>query len=205
MTDEQAETEAEEYTFGLQGIPQRPAYEADDPPAYEWERHEVEPPASPFPKAVTRWLTGGEVPVIVTRQHVARLIPPAAALLAGLALAAWISLTTPPAAGHLAWWAFLAVTGWAAWRWLDWRQCWIIVTPKRIMNVYGVARLRLEQLPLAKLRDVDLSQTIPGRVFGYGTFEFSSIATGHSLQQVEYVPWPADTHVEITAMITRQG
>lgn len=207
MTDEQAEAEAADELDAEP--PERQPYDADEPPGYNWDYQPVDPPELPWPSAVTRWLLPGERPILATRAHYARLALPAAALLAALILAIWVNAAlwsahhASPGNVHAVWLSFLAVALWAAWRWLDWRSSWIIITRRRVLSVYGIARRTLEQLPVTKLRDADMRQGIPGRLLGYATFEFSSIATGHSLQEVEFVPWPEDVHREITALITR--
>jgi len=207
MTDEQAE--AEEAEDG-QAPPERQPYAADvEPPAYQWGYQAFDPPESLWPPAVSRWLLPAERPILATRAHPARLAGPAAAILAALVLAVWANVALYGAhhasTGNVrtVWMLFAAGAAWSVYRWLDWRASWLIITPRRVLSVSGIARRTLEQLPVTKLRDADMRQGIPGRVLGYATFEFSSIATGHSLQHVDYVPWPEDVHREITALITR--
>lgn len=196
MTDEQAAAEQDE----------RARHDVTD-----WESYyPVDQPDAYLPHAVARWLLENEYPIIATRQHPARLLAPAAVLLAGIAagiLANLAELKAHHATGpvvHNTWAIIvLAALAWSVWRWQDWRATWIIITPRRVLSVYGILNRTCEQLPVSKLRDADLTQDLWGRLLGYATFEFSSIATGSSLQEVRFVPMPVETHREITRLITR--
>jgi hypothetical protein len=164
-------------------------YDPLAPPA-PWPSDETAPlpedddgdPPGPWPaipRQVSRYLKGSERHVICTRQHEAFLAGPAAILVTGLALAIFGNVLAYWHATivHVIWWAFLALAGWSLFKWAEWRAWWFVVTGDRIMVISGVIRQRVDMLPYSKLRDLSMSQSIPGRVLGYGTFHCSSIGT----------------------------
>jgi membrane protein YdbS with pleckstrin-like domain len=98
------------------------------------------------------------------------------ALLGGIAFlggwpvsAAGASLLVVAAAGALA----------AVWRWDHTR---VVLTGDKLFVVHGTLRRRAAAVRLAKVQTVELEQSLPGRLFGYGTLvagdlEISCVAT----------------------------
>jgi hypothetical protein len=173
------------------------ALEADENTALPWpsdghaaddtEGLPYEPPDPPEdtgpPRQVARYLKADERNVIYTREHEAVLLGPAAALAGGLALAIAGNAAlleahhASPAPVYALWLAWLAAAAWSAWRWLEWRNAWFVVTADRLMTIRGLVRQRVDMLPLSKLRDLSMSQSVPGRLCGYGSFHCTSIGT----------------------------
>jgi membrane protein YdbS with pleckstrin-like domain len=155
-------------------------------------RHEIEDDTPDIPPQVARYLKGDERRVIFTRQHEAVLILPAVILLAGLAAAIAVNVAAyhhPPVV-HVAWWAFLAAAAWSAWKWQEWRAGWFVITADRLIVIEGLISRRVNMLPYSKLRDIEVSQTIPGRLLGYGRFECESLGTDRALHTVDRIPDP---------------
>ena len=68
----------------------------------------------------------------------------------------------------------------AVWRWDRTR---FVVTTEKIMLVEGVARRRLAGVSIERLQGVEVEQSLPGRVLGYGTVVAGAL-------RVDYVPKP---------------
>jgi Bacterial PH domain len=145
---------------------------------------------SSIPAQVDKYLKADERSVIAVRQHPAVLIVPGLAFAGGLVLAAGLSVAARGFMLHAVWIAWLATSAWAVYRWLEWRAGWFVITGQRLLTVQGLIRRRVDQLPFDKLRDLSMSQSIPGRIAGYGTFHCTSIATGHALETIDMVPDP---------------
>ena len=159
----------------------------------------------PIPPEVGRYLKADETKVIPVRLHQALLLLPAAAAVGGTLLAAalngWLyeANRATPAAVHTIWILWLAAFGWAAYRWLQWRQTWFVITGHRLMLIECKRLIgrKVSMLPISKLRDVALLQTAPGRVLGYGTLDFASIGTEGALDKVRFLPWPEWLYKEV--------
>ena len=114
------------------------------------------------------------------RRHVVVL---AGALLRGLTLAAggvallvlgWpLSLGAPVVLGLAALLVLAAV-----WRWERTR---LVVTTEKLVVVHGTLRRRAASVRLASLGAVELEQTLPGRLLGYGTLVAGEL-------EIPYVP-----------------
>lgn len=163
---------------------------------------------TPAPPSVLRFLMPHERQVIALRPHQARLAGPAAAFVLGLAAAialngwAYAAGHATPALIHPLWIAWTAGALWSVYQWQVWRADWFVLSGSRALHVWGLVRRHVDELPISKLRDVKYTQTMPGRVLGYATFEFASIATDHSLRRVPYMPWPEAVHREISRLIS---
>jgi len=98
------------------------------------------------------------------------LVPAGAALLA----AGWPwSVGAPLPLGAAA----LLVLG-AVWRWERTR---LVVTTEKVVVVQGTVRRRSASVPLSRVGAVELEQSLPGRVLGYGTVVAGDL-------EIPYVP-----------------
>ncbi len=163
-------------------------------------RHAVASPGQVIPAAVRPYLKRDERQAMCTRQHPAMLILPALALAAAVAeLPAALAVRAIPALASCA--VALAAASWAAARWLAWRSGWLVITADRVMVIQGVLRRRADMLPFSKLRDLAVSETLPGRVFGYGTLHCESIGTGGALGTIVMVPRPQEFYARACEMV----
>ena len=64
-----------------------------------------------------------------------------------------------------------------------------LVTDRRVIRVEGVLRKQALDSGLAKVNDVRLTQTVPGRLLGYGTLEIIT-ASESGINRLEYLPQP---------------
>ncbi len=158
-----------------------------------------------IPRMIAPYLKPDEDKVIPVRLHWSRLALPGLAavggLMAAIGLNSWMyeAGNAPALAVHVIWLAWLAGLGWALYRWAEWRQTWFVITGHRLVLIESrhlLAR-RVSMLPISKMRDVRLEQTVPGRIAGYGTLDFASIGTEQALDRVQFLPWPEWLYKEI--------
>jgi uncharacterized membrane protein YdbT with pleckstrin-like domain len=64
---------------------------------------------------------------------------------------------------------------------IRWDRTRFVVTTEKVFLVHGVTRRRASAVMLRSLDLVELEQTLPGRVLGYGTLQAGPL-------EVEYVP-----------------
>jgi PH (Pleckstrin Homology) domain-containing protein len=146
------------------------------------------------PPAVRRYLVAGEEHATGFPLHPCAMGRADLVLVGGLAAAitlhvwAYAHGLAHPAVVRLIWIAFTIAAGWWAWQLAVVRSTWIVVTPKRIMTVVRFPTAKVTSLPWRRARDVELSQNVTGRLFGYGTLQLLSIGTDHALAQIRWVP-----------------
>jgi uncharacterized membrane protein YdbT with pleckstrin-like domain len=127
----------------------------------------------------------------VVRRHVIVLGGPFALtlFLAGCVIGAWF-VKRPyalPAAGI----ALAVSAAWAFWRWLEWRSDLWAVTSQRVIDESGVLSVRAEDSPLDKINNVTCTQTLWGRMIGYGALNIQTAAEVGSTE-IETVARPMD-------------
>lgn len=147
-----------------------------------------------IPPAVRRYLVSGEEHASVFPLHPCAMGRTDLVLVGALAAAVTLhillyahGLAYPPVV-KLIWCLFAIAAGYWAWQLTIIRSTWIVVTPKRIMTVVRFPVTKVTSLPWRRARDVELAQTVLGRMFGYGTLQLLSIGTDHALAQIQYVP-----------------
>lgn len=146
------------------------------------------------PDSVRRYLVTGEEHATVFPLHPCAMGTSDLVLVGALAAAVTLNVLAyahglaHPYVVRTIWVAFTVAAGWWAWQLAAFRSTWIVVTPKRIMTVARFPVTKVTSLPWRRARDVELAQTVLGRVFGYGTLQLLSIGTDHALAKVEYVP-----------------
>ena len=127
----------------------------------------------------------------VVRRHVIVLGGPFALtlFLAGCVIGAWF-VKRPyalPAAGI----ALALSAAWAFWRWLEWRSDLWAVTSQRVIDESGVLSVRAEDSPLDKINNVTCTQTLWGRMIGYGALNIQTAAEVGSTE-IETVARPME-------------
>jgi len=70
----------------------------------------------------------------------------------------------------------------AVWRW---DRTHVVVTAEKLFVVHGVVRRRAAAVRLAKVGTVELDQSLPGRLFGYGTIVAGDL-------EIDCVPRPGE-------------
>jgi hypothetical protein len=118
---------------------------------------------------VRGYLEPGEYVRFDERPHAAALARPLARSLA-LALAGALLVLTEPASLGLVGALLLAagaLLGLAAvWRW---DRTELVLTSEKLLIVYGIAQRRAAAVRLERVGPVEMEQSVPGRILGYGT------------------------------------
>jgi uncharacterized membrane protein YdbT with pleckstrin-like domain len=158
-----------------------------------------------------RLLAPGERIVVRTRRHAVVLLRSIGAavcvVLAGLFLAVYVG-----GAGRFAEtgrvWAWggvgLALVGLlvALPAWLRWRNEEYLVTDRRVIQLEGFVSKRVLDSSLDKINDVRLSQSLAGRLLGFGTIEILT-ASETGMNRLDQVPAPLE--FKRAMMATRGG
>ena len=156
-----------------------------------------------MPQAIVGYLMPQEDVVVAVRQHPIAMAKPGLLVVAGLVAAA--AVTAVGSVGSeihlLAWLLFLVLLAWAAWKIIDWRYTYFIITENRLMLVTGVFSKNIGMMPLAKVTDMRLERSPTGRALGYGKFVIESAGQEQALHDVPFVPYAKQLYQEILAMI----
>lgn len=62
---------------------------------------------------------------------------------------------------------------WSAYNFLKLRKTEMVVTNKRVVLCTGIFSVKTEELKTSKIESIEVSQSVSGRLFGYGTICFS--------------------------------
>jgi uncharacterized membrane protein YdbT with pleckstrin-like domain len=158
-----------------------------------------------------RLLAPGERIVVRTRRHAVVLMRSVGAaafvVLAGLFLAVYVGGVGRFAETDRVWaWggAGLAVLGLfvALPAWLRWRSEEYLVTDRRVIQLEGFVSKRVLDSSLDKINDVRLSQSLAGRLLGFGTIEILT-ASETGMNRLDQVPAPLE--FKRAMMATRGG
>lgn len=128
------------------------------------------------------------------RHHWITMAPVVAGTIAAIAVLAimssWLPVTTNSWLPQtLIWYVEIAALCWYAWHLLHWYHNVIIITDKRFMRVRGIIRSLVEVVPVKKVTDYELEESLLGKALGYATFRLES-AGKDSLKQMTYIPDP---------------
>jgi len=145
----------------------------------------------PVPGSIGKYLLPYERHVISVREHPVVLVWRTLAVLAGLALAGWLSNSV--ANGNTTaivtiWLLWLVVVIWLVVRIVEWWVHYFVVTSKRLVLATGVLRRRVNALPLDKITDIEFQQTQTGRLFRYGQFEVFSAGQDPRMKTFRFPP-----------------
>lgn len=126
------------------------------------------------------WSANGEHICWESRRHGIVLVRPFARSLAlvgfvGFAFGWPAMLAGPPLLALAAAWAALSV-----WRW---ERTKVVVTTEKLFVAHGTLRRRAAAVRLARVGAIEVEQTLPGRLLGYGTVIAGEL-------EVPYVPQP---------------
>lgn len=120
-----------------------------------------------------------------------------------LAVAAAIAASLlAPGPGLLAWALPLASLGWLGWRWVWWTNKVYLVTNHRVMKLEGVLAKSHGDASLDKINDMQLSQGLAARMFGYGDL---AIATANEAASVTYHFLKDPVEFKRKALIAREA
>ena len=115
---------------------------------------------------------------LVSRPHGIVLVRPLARSFVAVGLGAFLLTRAWPlvVAGALLLVLAAAVALRAVWRWERTR---VVVTSEEVAIVHGTVRRRTASVPLRSIGALEVDQTLPGRVLGYGTLIAGSLEIDH--------------------------
>lgn len=163
--------------------------------------------SDPVPGAVGRYLLPYERHVISVREHPIVLVGRALAVLAGLAVAGYLSNSVAngnTTAIVVIWGLWLVLLIWLVIRIVEWWVHYTVVTSKRLVLATGVWRRRVNAIPLDKITDIEFQQTQTGRLLGYGQFEVFSAGQDPRMKTFRFLPYPAQLYLEVSGLIFKE-
>lgn len=165
-------------------------------------------PARVEHRGLQRYLLPGEHPVTEIRHHAIVLTKPALALALATLVAGWLDLSVSIAQNDIlgwVWLVWLAVFGWAAWQWVEWRNTRVVATDRRIVRFEGWLNHKVSMMPLKKVTDMGYERSVLGRLLGYGTFVLESAGQDQALSRITFVPHPDENYRAICAVVFGVG
>jgi len=162
------------------------------------------PSSDTVPTSVNKYLLPHERQVITVRQHPAVLIRPILEVLAGLALAGFLS----DVAAHGNTTAILII--WGLWALLvvrliakvfEWSVNYFVVTSQRMLLATGIITRKVNMMPLGKVTDMSFQRSTLGRILGYGEFILESAGQDQALRIVDHLPYPEQLYLEVCGLI----
>jgi uncharacterized membrane protein YdbT with pleckstrin-like domain len=162
------------------------------------------PNSDAVPASVNRYLLPHERQVITVHQHPAVLIMPILQVLAGLAIAGWLSNAVAHGSGTV----ILVV--WILWglvflrlvvKAIEWGETYFVVTSQRMLLSTGLVTHKVNMMPLTKVTDMSFKRTGTGRILGYGEFIVESAGQDQALSNVKFLPYPEQLYLEVCGLI----
>jgi uncharacterized membrane protein YdbT with pleckstrin-like domain len=134
------------------------------------------------------------------RRHVVWLVSETwlAVLVAAVALAATLSATATGVQVVLGL-VCLVAQSYFLFKLVDWSVTRFYVTDYRLVELGGFLDLRLNEIPKTKLTDIQLKQSLLGKLLGYGTIRVETAGQEQALNRIEYVRLPQVLNRELSA------
>ncbi len=142
---------------------------------------------------VARYILASETVMVNRRLHWSVIVPWFLGAMGSLFVAGYVTSQITEPKGPLddiIWLTALAMVGRMIWSVLEWNNDRFIVTTKRIMMVTGLLTRKVAMMPLFRVTDMTYSRSLPGRIFGWGTFVVESAGQDQALRVVDHVPSP---------------
>ncbi|GAA1874999.1 PH domain-containing protein [Myceligenerans crystallogenes] len=142
-------------------------------------------------RGLRKYVLSGEEIVFATHRHWILLWEPALTTVGSFALLVAIFLGASSGMRDVLVWLFWA---WAlvalrfVWKYVEWRQDWLLMTKLRLMSVTGFLVQTVATMPRDKVTDIGYRQNLLGQLLNYGTFHFESAGQEQELNTVDYVP-----------------
>ncbi|WP_296141376.1 PH domain-containing protein [uncultured Tessaracoccus sp.] len=80
-----------------------------------------------------------------------------------------------------------------------------VITNMRVFRVHGVFTQKLATMPMTRILDISMVQTLDGQMLGYGHFIFESAAQDQGLREIRFVGRPEERDLTIQRVIQRSG
>lgn len=156
-----------------------------------------------FP-GIERYLLPTERRVLAVRRHWARLAEPLASVLAGLLVLLWLDQVLPlglPLVRDVLLAGVVGLVARLAWRVVEWRADWFVVTDRRLLLRSGIVTRRVAMMPLIKVTDMSYSRPPVGRVLGYGEIVIESAGHDQALRRIRHLPRPDALYLEVCELL----
>jgi len=95
-----------------------------------------------------------------------------------------------------------AFVGWCV---LGWRVEQIAVTDTRLLRASGIFVTSLDVVPLARITDLSFTQSLWGRLFDYGSFQIETSGQKQYLNQLNFIPSPAEFYRSMLCYSSPEG
>lgn len=141
-----------------------------------------------FPESI---LTDDEQVAMHLHPHWREMVRPVLVLLLGIAavVAGWLFLpdgTTGQVLLYIiAGVVLILVAWWSIWPWIVWRTTHYIFTNERVILQFGVFRRERRDIPLARVNNHTMNQTLVDRMFGCGTLVIESAGQDGTTQLID--------------------
>jgi uncharacterized membrane protein YdbT with pleckstrin-like domain len=165
------------------------------------------PNTDTVPAKINRYLLPHERQVITVHQHPAVLIKPIGFLLAGAALATWLSLDVAHSNADVIigiWAAFGVLLLWTIGKIVEWAMNYFVVTSQRLLLAQGVLVRKVNMMPLTKVTDMSFQRSPLGQLLGYGEFIVESAGQDQALSHVTFIPYPEQLYLEVCGLIFKE-
>jgi uncharacterized membrane protein YdbT with pleckstrin-like domain len=100
--------------------------------------------------------------------------------------------------------AAVALGLWVVVVWLRWTEDSLTITNQRVILEEGVLVRSSRVIPLDRVQDVSTTQTLVGRILGYGTVEIDTAGAGGS-ERFGYVHHPERVRDQVFILTGRSG
>ena len=121
-------------------------------------------------RAVDKYLMPTERVVTAVRMHPVAIIRPVLWILVGAVLAGLLTRAAHGNGRLLIWLLWGVLFMWHGWKIAIWWRRYFVVTENRLMLVTSLVFTDVAMMPLAKVTDLRLSESIVGRMLRYGEF-----------------------------------
>ena len=154
-------------------------------------------------RAVNKYLMPTERVVTAVRMHPVAIIRSVLWILGGAILAGVLAGTVHGNSRLVLaiWLVWGVLFVWQGWKIAIWWRRYFVVTENRLMLVTSLVFTDVAMMPLAKVTDLRLSESILGRMLRYGEFIVESAGQEQALSRVRFVPYPSQIYQEILSLI----
>jgi membrane protein YdbS with pleckstrin-like domain len=152
----------------------------------------------------SRYFVPSERIAVNQRLHWSVIVPSFTAALLGLLAAGYLSGQLPNRRGYLddaIWLAALALIANFVYRLSEWNVDRFVVTDRRIMMVTGLVTKKVAMMPLTRVTDMSYQRSLPGRIFGWGTFVLESAGQDQALRTIDRLPSPDELYAMVCGMM----
>jgi uncharacterized membrane protein YgcG len=154
-----------------------------------------------------RYVLDGERLAFAKRMHLFAVAEPLLTAVGVVAAAIWLVVHLPPSGQRtvlpdVLFWVSFAAFGRGVWRVAEW--AWrdrLVMTDKRIMLIHGWWNREVPMMPHIKVTDMTFRRSLPGRIFGYGTFIIESAGQDQALRTINWVRHPELTYRQVCAEV----